>query len=382
MNKKRLHAFFLMFPVFTLLACASVKMKQATPIPTPTVTSAPSHLGLDPIPEQVAFKGEPFLPFDLQGFVLYRNAQAKDHTLTWSVTSSAHLAASLAESVLSLSLASPDWYGSEKVAVSGCDEAGNCVGQEIVFTRLDEDASGYVRVVYVGNSGFLITAGGKKVLVDALISTSMPTYTPPQYVLDAFAEAIPPLDNVDVVLASHSHEDHFNAERVQAYMENNPHSVFISTTQATSQLSGLGERVIAVNPALSGGPVTVEANSVTVEAVYISHGAVPAGQQEVYNNGYIVTMGGMRFFFCGDIEGIDNMLAYNLSEMDIDLAFIVHFYLRDTGTVNLIKQGIGARYYFPIHYEFTDPAFSATAVRRALPEAIIFDSELQSWIMP
>jgi L-ascorbate metabolism protein UlaG (beta-lactamase superfamily) len=359
-----------------------MEMQSTDTLVATTATPGESnHLRLDFIPEQIAFRGEPFLPFNLQGFLLYDDEPARDKPLTWTVTSSAHLSATVEKGVLNVTLTFPDWYGSENLDISGCDENINCVHQNVVFSRIDENSSNYVRVVFVGNSGFLITAGDKKVLIDALFDGIPPEYMVPQFVLDTINASTPPFDNVDVVLASHSHADHFSSARVRAYMENNPHSVFLSTTQCTSQLEELGNRVIAMDP-VKGKPVTMEVNGVTIEAVYISHGEPPVGQQEVYNNGYIISMNGIRIFFSGDVDNINDAIAYGLADMGIDLAFIQHFFLRYAQLKSSILNGIGAKYYFPIHYELTDPPFSASTVRDVFPDAVIFNSELQSWIMP
>ena len=104
------------------------------------------------------------------------------------------------------------------------------------------DLSG-IRVTFVGNSGFLITVGDQEVLIDALF------------------EGLPPFDDVDLILATHDHPDHFSATLVEQYLQNNPQAIFMSTKQAASQLTGFGDRVIAVDP-VAGSPVNLEANGI------------------------------------------------------------------------------------------------------------------------
>jgi L-ascorbate metabolism protein UlaG (beta-lactamase superfamily) len=193
--------------------------------------------------------------------------------------------------------------------------------------------------------------------------------------------AKPPFDNVDLILATHSHADHFDAAMVRQHMQNDPNTIFMSTTQAVSQLSDLGERVLAADP-VAGSPVDVEANGIQVEAIYLSHGTVPNPAVEIFNNGYVVTVDGVKFFHTGDIDNLWDVTRYYLADQNITLAFIPHFFLRDNESKGIIEDNIAARYLLPIHYQYTRPAFSASRIRMYYPGAIIFSAEMQNWFMP
>jgi L-ascorbate metabolism protein UlaG (beta-lactamase superfamily) len=228
------------------------------------------------------------------------------------------------------------------------------------------------KVTFVGNSGFLITAGKQKVLIDALCAAYSPA--------DA-SNAKPPFDDADLILATHDHPDHFSASLVRQHMQNNPKTIFISTKQAVNQMTGLGDRVIALDP-VAGSPVTVEANGIGVEAIYLNHGYPPDDPSEVFNNGYVVTMGAVRFFHTGDVYDLEDTRQYNLAEKNINMGFIQHYFFLDADARSAIDEVVGAKYLFPIHYELTTPAFDANLIRDNVPDAIIFSARLESWSMP
>ncbi|MBL6983054.1 MAG: MBL fold metallo-hydrolase [Anaerolineales bacterium] len=231
-----------------------------------------------------------------------------------------------------------------------------------------------VSVTFVSNSGFLITVGDQKVLIDALFEGS-----PPDTVQTLLLNAKPPLDDVDLILATHNHPDHFSATLVQQYMENNSKAIFMSTKQAASQLTGFGDRVIIIEDPVVGSPVNVEVNGIGVEAIYLNHGYPPNDPSEVFNSGYVVTIDPVKFFHSGDIGDLQDARQYNLAEQKIDLAFIQHFFLLDDNARSLIDKVVGAKYLFPIHYKFTTPAFDEYKIKNYFPDAIIFSSELESW---
>lgn len=243
-------------------------------------------------------------------------------------------------------------------------------------TTLNRSFFDRVQVTFVGNSGFLIAAGDRKVLIDAFFEGFPPGYTLPANVRDLLVKAQPPFDDVDLILATHAHGDHFSAAMVWQYLNICPNTVFVSTTQATSQLPGFGERVIAADP-VESSPVNLEANGIRVEAIYMNHGYPPNDPKEIFNNAYIVTLNGTTIFHTGDIADLQVVEQYRLADKHIDMAFIQHFHLLDDGFRDLLKHDIGATYLFPIHYQFTEPVFDANVVLANYPQAVLFNVELE-----
>ncbi len=248
-------------------------------------------------------------------------------------------------------------------------------------TNPDKSSFNQVQVTFVGNSGFLIAVGDKKVLIDAFFEGFPTGYTLPANVRDLLVNAQSPFENVDLILATHAHDDHFSAAMVRQYLQTCPTAVFVSTTQAASQLSGFGDRVIAADP-VEATPVNLEANGIQVEAIYISHGYPPNDPNEVFNNAYAVTLNGITFFHTGDIADLQDVVQYDLRDKHIHLAFIQHFHLRDGGFRNLLNHDLRATYLFPIHYQFSEPVFDASTVLSNYPEAVIFYGELENWFTP
>ena len=90
-----------------------------------------------------------------------------------------------------------------------------------------------VRVTHVFNTGYLITVGDKRILIDALYLGH------PEGILKPVVYAQPPFDGVDLILATHEHHDHFSPELVGRYMKENPQTLFVSTGSAVDQLIAL-----------------------------------------------------------------------------------------------------------------------------------------------
>ncbi len=240
-----------------------------------------------------------------------------------------------------------------------------------------------VRVTFVGNAGFLVTIGGKKVLIDAIFAGFPGDYQLPKDVRESLVNARPPFDNVDLILITHYHDDHFNAPMVRQYLKNNPKARLISTAQVTDQLPGLGSRVITA-AATKGNPAQTNIDGIQVKALYLPHvSPPPAGQIEDINFGYIVTVNDLCLFHTGDcVPKLIDMTVPPSPGKRIDLAFIGHFYFKeDPFCRRLIQEWINGKYVFPVHYAYSGTV-DRNRIKSICPEAILFEKEMQSWDMP
>ncbi len=236
----------------------------------------------------------------------------------------------------------------------------------------------------MGNAGFLVQMGKKKILIDGCFRGFAGAYLLPQEIQDKLAKAQAPFDGIDLILATHAHGDHFDSELVRQHLQSNPKAVFASTRQATAPLMDLQGRVLTFE-ASRGKADRKEVAGTRVEALSLSHGAPAAGRTEILNYGYVVSVGGFSFFHTGDIDPsqvtFEEFRAYNLPEKKLDIAFIQHYCLgEDASDRRLVREGIAARLIFASHYHLTDPPFRAAAVLGQYPGAIVFQKEMDTWV--
>jgi L-ascorbate metabolism protein UlaG (beta-lactamase superfamily) len=242
------------------------------------------------------------------------------------------------------------------------------------------------RVTFVNNAGFLITVGDKKILIDALYDTNNPNIDPPKEVLQRAVNAEPPFDQIDLVIATHSHADHFSADLVRDHLRNNELAVFVSSPDAVRQIKGMGdefdERLIPVY--LEPGESShLSVNGIELDCLYFTH-----GDASVPNFGVVITVDDYTFFHSGDMS-IDSMAedavsladlqGYGLHQKEIDLAILnIYMFSVDEG-VTLIENGIQARYVSPMHYPYQYPP---TSVEGHFSNAVVFKDTLENWVVP
>lgn len=166
-------------------------------------------------------------------------------------------------------------------------ESTDMTTEESILDKITSD----VYITFIANCGFLIESGGKKILVDALWRNS-PQYSSPSIsteTLELMEKALPPFDDVDLILTTHIHWDHFDQNSVRNHMENNPNAVFVSTLEAVNLLKmgfpdfeEVKDRIIGVEPD-EGERVQLYVNGIRIEVLNLPHGdPVPR------NNGYLL----------------------------------------------------------------------------------------------
>lgn len=249
-----------------------------------------------------------------------------------------------------------------------------------------------VEITYVGNEGFLIAAGGKKVLVDALYREGVEGYVvQPKKRQEQMERAETPFDGIDLVLATHFHADHFDAEAVGEHLIHNERALFVSTPQAARQLrSYLGENKQALRRIRSSFPdeprrIRMNHRGITLQLLNVHHGR----GRKIENLGFIFELGGKRFLHLGDSDGNERDFRRNdLHTEALDFAFVPYWYLAYDGRATAISGAIRATHIIAMHLppkELEDSYLKGLGGWEAMkekvisrfPNAVFFESEME-----
>ncbi|UCC47391.1 MAG: MBL fold metallo-hydrolase [Gemmatimonadota bacterium] len=237
-------------------------------------------------------------------------------------------------------------------------------------------------VTQLAVAGFMVSAAGKTLLIDAL--HRHPRHAPDPETLEKLENALPPFDNVDLILVSHSHTDHFHRESVAEHLIHNLEAVLVSGRVVHDELAELPsyerfrDRVIVVAPG-PGQVVEIEANGIPMRVFRLSHGE----RNQDYsadNLGMMADLAGTKIFNTGDIVPHGQTEIFQEARMDrdgIDIAFL-GFTMFDANfpeAATIIESYIKPRYIVPSHLyenhfgEFTD------RIKDRYPNSIIFSSK-------
>lgn len=253
-----------------------------------------------------------------------------------------------------------------------------------------------VRITHVGNAGFLVEAGGKKVIIDALYRAGVPGHVVLSREVQNAAEAgRAPFDGVSLVLATHVHNDHFDGNAVGRHLLSNPAATFVTTPQTVARMeqvfpafSAVAARVRGVFPP-EGEKLAVDVNGLGLKVLTLHHGRTTPFQ----NIGFLLDLDGATLLHVGDTEASHPELGrYALPAERIDVAFVPFWYLLDELGRKALQDAIGARTIVPMHI----PAPGAPSalfgpgqdrngvlqLLRQMKDVLVLEGEMETKVVP
>ncbi len=152
------------------------------------------------------------------------------------------------------------------------------------------------------------------------------------------------MPKADYLLVTHEHGDHFNKEAIMTLSDSKTRFI---TNKRCAEMYGSGEVMVNGDKLQVADDFTLEA----VPAYNITEGHTqfhPKGR----DNGYILTLDGLRIYIAGDTEDIPEMSAVK----DIDIAFLPCNQPYTMTTEQLVRAAktIKPKVMFPYHYGQTD----------------------------
>ncbi len=192
-----------------------------------------------------------------------------------------------------------------------------------------------LEVTYVANEGFLISSGEQKIMFDALFKVEADwCISPSDSILENMTKAQEPFNDVDLILFSHHHVDHFSAPITIEYLKSNKTVKAVVTQQAVdllkkeSEFNSVINRVEEITPE-QGTSTGYTCNGIEIKVLGTRHSPYfeengTNRHEKVQQNGYLLKIGGKTILHLGDAsigfmrDIVDN---FNLGKEKIDIMF-------------------------------------------------------------
>jgi len=195
--------------------------------------------------------------------------------------------------------------------------------------KLDTDES-QIDLTFLANEGVMIAVDNNKVLIDALFDNPHPNYeAPPKDMLEGMVSGQSPFDNVELVLITHNHPDHFSPSLGALFIENNPNAVFMAAVDTVSAMKEhikewerVQDRIISFDLK----PGEMAERTVKDIPVKIFRTLHSGDRESPHNLMYLIKMNGRTIFHEGDSDGkLATFKKLGFEKEKIDLA-LVHFW--------------------------------------------------------
>lgn len=239
---------------------------------------------------------------------------------------------------------------------------------------------GEVVLHFLANEGYAIEAGGQTVLVDALHTVGRPERgeLPPD-LHRRMLDGRPPFRRVPLVLVSHPHPDHLDAEVAAAFLKRHPETLLASSAEVLARLRGSPHHPSfrARLRELPAAPATWSGDGVRVTAFPLPHVGSHLYPEPVL--AHLVEVGGLRILHVGDAELADDHLAgLQLRGRNIDVAVLPYWALVREGAPERMARLVGARKIVAMRLPMASLAAAREKVKRAFPQALILSRPLES----
>jgi len=257
-----------------------------------------------------------------------------------------------------------------------------------------------MEITYIANAGFLIKASGKKILIDGLFGKFEADWCdiPGSEIIEKMETGTEPFDQIDVILTSHAHIDHFNAEIVSKHLESNEKGILICPEQARLELEKderypkISARVREITPEYETGCQSIDIKGMEIRVWRLKHSPYYIENEktkrkynkhkDVQNLGFTLEIDHMSIFHGGD-WGFDGSRGKPnpLREEKVDVAFLgIGAYMRLYGPDR--RAGAGARRPEHIILMHKPPAINIEELseeeKKTLSGTTVFRSSMES----
>jgi len=228
-------------------------------------------------------------------------------------------------------------------------------------------------VTLVANSGYVFRTEELAVAIDAFAS-----YRTSREMQSSMLAGDPPYD-VDVILVTHSHFDHFDASLVAGNMKTDRGPILVGPRDVIgavrSRATGLpDDRFIEAEPSTEE-PVSFVADGVVLTCCLFPH--PPSGLP--VNVGYLFELDSVTFFHPGDLDVRDRgalFAHYALDEAAIDVAIVPSFMFTDTGLQDALHS-LGAGCFVPTHASPLELQFPCELGRETFGNLVCFTALME-----
>ena len=212
-------------------------------------------------------------------------------------------------------------------------------------------------ITYLGNEGILLSNGDQKVLFDPFFHNVYGQYQAvPEEIQQAIKNNTPPYDDIDLIVISHAHGDHFTAETVADYLSANENVFLVAPSQAsktvTEHTAELSDQIISIELNFGDAPVLTEVKNIAIESVRIPHAGWPE-RKDIANLVHRVSLNnGVKIIHMRDADPRDEHFKPFADLWDSktsDISFPPYWFFVSEEGPTILKERINSKKSIGVH---------------------------------
>ncbi len=218
-------------------------------------------------------------------------------------------------------------------------------------------------VTYLGNEALLFSNNNEKVLFDPFFHNDYGSYQlVPEDIRKAIFSNQAPYDEIDLIVISHAHGDHFAADDLASYLKANASVTLLAPNQAVEKVveleSEITKQITSLELEYGDQPVNSKIGDITIDSVRIPHAGWPQ-RKEISNLVHRVTLSdGKTIIHMGDADPNDEHfkpLISHWQKQQSDIAFPPFwFFISEQGPM-ILKERINSKESIGVHVPIDVP---------------------------
>lgn len=207
-----------------------------------------------------------------------------------------------------------------------------------------------VNVTYIANEGVLLEKDSLKIVIDGFFSDGLRIYEEPsKAVLSQMKTATGIFSDVDYILVTHMHNDHFSKDLINEYLSKNPSCKVVSSNQIINQLDKrFKDRLYGYDSFEKGEWKVFKRKGIEIKMGRMVHPYYK--NRDIVNLAYHVQLRESNYLHIGDAAmSVDNFQSLKIKEQRFDGAFIPLWFLIDSKGRQILKNHLDSKIVYAIH---------------------------------
>lgn len=228
---------------------------------------------------------------------------------------------------------------------------------KIEQNRGDKTVGKEVSITLIANTGVLVEYAGIRILLDGIHCDSEYHFSKvPKEILNDMIEGIGGFKDIDYIMFSHEHPDHFAPDYTIEYLKNNNVKCIFMPMEGSEKLANLQTYIknYSVNCRLLKLPIGKSCCYELGQDIAVTvFNAVHMGKQYSFMDNYcfLLTLGEKNILFTADSDYVDSYFENPLSGKKIDIVFVNPLFFNNMEgrkvIENFIKPKMVGIYHIP-----------------------------------